>query len=81
MTSFQVRQGVPFFLICGLFAEPDRQSVQEDLRAILWKAAAITHRWPLYCYLCANAYVTVPGIATTKAALAGANAITDAFRH
>lgn len=61
VTSFQVRRGVPCFLICGLFADPARPSVQEDLRAILWKAA-MTHRWPLYCYLGANAYVTVPGI-------------------
>lgn len=60
VTSFQVRRGVPFFLICGLFADPGRQSVQQDLRAILWKAA-IAHRWPLYCYLGTNAHVTVPG--------------------
>lgn len=61
VTSFQVRRGVPCFLICGLFADPARHSVQEDLRAILWKAA-MTHRWPLYCYLGTNAHVTVPGI-------------------
>ena len=61
VTSFQVRRGVPFFLICGLFADPHQRPLREELKAVLWRAATM-HRWPFYCYLGTNGQVSVPGV-------------------
>ena len=48
-------------MICGLFADPDQQSVRKELKAVLWRAATM-HRWPFYCYLGTNSQVSIPGI-------------------
>lgn len=61
VTTFQVRRGVPFFLVCGLFADPGRQGVCDELKAVLWRAA-IMHRWPIYCHLGTNNQVQIRGV-------------------